>query len=341
MRYRLFGRSGLRVSQVVLGTMTFGEDWGWGAGPEVCRDLVRAYREAGGNAVDTASQYTDGASEQIVGELIADDRDYFVLSTKYSLTLDGTDANAAGNSRKSLVRSLEQSLRRLRTDRIDLLWVHIWDPDTPVEETMRALDDVVRAGKVLYVGISDAPAWVVAHANTLADWRGWSPFIGLHVPYSLVQREVERELLPMAAAFGLSVAAWSPLAGGVLSGKFTRSADAGATRVNRTSISERDLAIARTVDAVADDLGLPSAQVALAWVLSRPGVHPILGARRVEQLLELLPATGLVLPLAAVKRLDQATAVELGFPTDFIRSTTDFVYGPVGRQVDSLKGGRW
>jgi aryl-alcohol dehydrogenase-like predicted oxidoreductase len=201
---------------------------------EECRELFAAYAEAGGNVIDTANAYTNGASERIVGELLGADRDRFVVATKYTMTNDGTDPNASGNHRKSLQRSLEQSLDRLRTDYIDLLWVHIWDPDTPVEEMMRALDDAVRTGKVLYIGISDTPAWVVSRANALADWHDWSPFIGLQLPYSLVQRDIERELLPMADALGLSVAAWSPLAGGVLSGKFTRSApgwtDAGQPR---------------------------------------------------------------------------------------------------------------
>ncbi len=328
------GRSGLRVADVFLGTMTFGAEWGWGAPIEECRRLLDAYTEAGGNVVDTASNYTDGNSERIVGELLGRDRDRYVLSTKYTLSLDRADANASGNHRKSLTRSLEQSLTRLRTDRIDLFWVHIWDPRTPIEEMMRALDDAVRAGKVLYVGISDAPAWVVARANTIAELRGWSPFVGLQVPYSLVQREVERDLLPMADALGLSVAAWSPLAGGILSGKFSRGADPGSTRVDADKISERDLGIARVVDAVADELGVSSSQVALAWTRARrPSVHPIVGARKLDQLTDNLAAVDLVLPDEALTRLDEASAIELGFPHDFIAGTREFVYGPVGLRV--------
>lgn len=336
MRYRAFGRSGLRVSEVFLGTMTFGSDWGWGASPEECRKLFAAYAEAGGNVIDTANRYTEGASERIVGELLGADRDRFVVATKYTLTTDGADPNASGNHRKSLARSLEQSLDRLRTDRVDILWVHIWDPDTPIEETMRALDDAVRAGKVLYVGISDTPAWVVARANALADWHGWSPFIGLQLPYSLVQREIERELLPMAGALGLSVAAWSPLAGGVLSGKFTRSAPGGPTRVNPGEISDRDLRIAGEVDKVADELGVSSSQVALAWLLAkRPLVHPIIGARRLDQLGDNLAALELRLPDGAIQRLDEVSARPLGFPYEFIASSRGFVYGPAGEQTDS------
>jgi aryl-alcohol dehydrogenase-like predicted oxidoreductase len=308
--------------------MTFGEDWGWGAAPDECRKMVEAYLDAGGNVIDTANAYTEGSSEQIVGELIKGQRDRFVLSTKYTVTMDGSDPNAAGNHRMSLTRALDRSLRRLQTDRIELYWVHMWDSHTPVEETMRALDDAVRAGKVLYVGVSDIPAWTVAQANTLAQWRGWSPFIGLQVRYSLVQRDVERELLPMADAFGMSVAAWSPLAGGILSGKFSRGAELGPTRVDRNDISERELRVAREVDAVADELGVSSSQVALAWTWARrPWVHPILGARRLDQLTDNLAAVDVKLPEEALRRLDEVSAIELGFPQDFITSATGFVFG--------------
>jgi aryl-alcohol dehydrogenase-like predicted oxidoreductase len=334
MRYRIFGRSGLRVSEAFLGTMTFGKDWGWGASEEDCRAMITAYAEAGGNVIDTANNYTDGASERIIGELLGADREHFVLSTKYTLSLDRSDPNASGNHRKSLTRSLEQSLRRLRTDYVDILWVHIWDRHTPIEEMMRALDDAVRAGKVLYVGISDAPAWVVARANTIAESRGLTPFTGLQVPYSLVERDIERELLPMADALELSVAAWSPLAGGVLTGKFTRPGSEGSTRKSRADISEADLRVAREVDAAADALGVGSAEVALAWTMAHhPWVHPILGARLPDQLTANLAALDVRLPAETLRRLDEVSAIELGFPHDFIDSTRDFVYGPAGRDV--------
>ncbi|MEV4628139.1 aldo/keto reductase [Micromonospora sp. NPDC049523] len=349
MRYRTLGRSGLRVSELFLGTMTFGEDWGWGAPVEECRKLFTAYAEAGGNVIDTANRYTNGASERIVGDLLAADRDRFVVATKYTVSNDGTDPNASGNHRKSLVRSVEQSLRRLGTDYVDLLWVHIWDRGTPIEETMRALDDMVRSGKVLYVGVSDSPAWVVARANTLTQWRGWSPFVGLQVPYSLVQRDIERELLPMAAELGLGVAAWSPLARGLLSGKFTRSEPATygrsepatPTRISRSDASERELAIAREVDTIADELGATSSQVALAWLMAgRSNLHPVVGARRIEQLTDNLAAVDLELPAEAVRRLAEVSAIELGFPSDFIASTKRFVYGRVGERVDLPEPGR-
>jgi aryl-alcohol dehydrogenase-like predicted oxidoreductase len=339
MRYRTFGRSGLRVSEMFLGTMTFGTEWGWGASAGECGKLLGGYAEAGGNVIDTANAYTNGASERIVGELLGTGRDRFVLATKYTMTSDGTDPNASGNHRKSLRGSLEQSLRRLRTDYIDLLWVHIWDPDTPVEEMMRALDDAVRAGKVLYVGISDTPAWVVSRANTLADWHGWSPFIGVQLPYSLVQREVERELLPMADTLGLSAAVWSPLAAGVLTGKFTRgdasgSAD-GRTRVDPGRISTRDRRIATEVDAVADQLGVTSSQVALAWLLARrPQVHPIIGARRLDQLASNLAALDVALPADAARRLDEVSAIDPGFPQKDLETTRGVFYGPVSERTD-------
>ncbi|WP_370326052.1 aldo/keto reductase [Euzebya sp.] len=340
MEYRLLGPTGLRVSEAFLGTMTFGEGWGWGAPPEECRAMLDAYLEAGGNVVDTAINYTDGASERIVGELLEGRRDRVVLSTKYTLSTDGADPNAAGNHRMNLIRSLEESLRRLRTDHVDLYWVHIWDPHTPVEETMRALDDAVRAGKVRYIGLSDTPAWVVARAQTLAEWRGWTPLAAIQVPYSLIQRDVERELLGMAEGLGLGVATWGALAGGVLSGKFTRpEGPEGSTRVDPSGLSERDRSVARAVQDVADGLGVSAAQVALAWVRSRsPRIIPILGARRLAQLQDNLAALEVVLDEGALARLEEAAPIELGFPLDFLAETASYVYGEAGRRVRGRAG---
>ena len=341
MRYRLLGTSGLRVSELFLGAMTFGGASGPGAPPEECRRLLDAYAEAGGNVIDTAVNYRNGESESIVGDLLEGRRDRFVVATKYTVSRDGADPNAAGNHRKNLTLSLETSLRRLRTDYIDLYYAHIWDRHTPVEETMRALDDAVRAGKVLYVGISDTPAWVIARANTLAAWRGWSPFVGLQVPYNLLKRDIERELLPMAEAYGMSVATWGPLAGGVLSGKFTRPGGAEAgTRVAAASVGEREHAIARVVQEVAADLGATPSQVAIAWTMARSrAVHPILGARRLDQLVDNLGALDRSLPAEAVARLEAATGFEVGFPTDFIAETAPWVYGDAGQRVDGRAGG--
>ncbi|MEV0232041.1 aldo/keto reductase [Nonomuraea sp. NPDC050786] len=335
MRYRLFGSTGLRVSELFLGAMTFGEQGGVGAPIGECRQMLDAYAEAGGNVIDTAVNYRGGASEEILGELLAARRDAFVLASKYTVSRDGADPNAAGNHRKNLVLSLETSLRRLGTDYLDIYWVHLWDRHTPVEETMRALDDVVRAGKVLYVGISDAPAWIVSRANTLAEWRGWTPFAGLQVPYSLLNRDIERELLPMAESYGMTVAAWSPLGGGVLSGKFAQGTAGPGTRIPAESISDHDLAVARVVQDVAGELGVTSAQVAIAWTRARSrAVHPIIGARSVTQLADNLAALDCELPDEAVRRLEEATGFVAGFPADFIGQTSPWVFGEASQRVD-------
>lgn len=326
MRYTTFGRTGLRVSELVLGAMTFGEQGGVGAPLEECRRILDTYAEAGGNVVDTAINYRGGASEEILGELLAGRRDRFVLATKYTVTRDAADPNGGGNHRKNLRLSLDTSLRRLRTDHVDVYWVHIWDQHTPIEETMRALDDAVSAGKVLYVGVSDAPAWVVSRANTLAEWRDWTPFAGLQVPYSLINRDAERELLPMATAYGLSVTAWSPLGGGVLSGKYG-AAQPEQARLRRDAITDRDFAVAQAVQEVAGELGATPAQVALAWVRRRTGVLPMLGARTVDQLQDNLGCLDLTLPDEAATRLEAATNFTVGFPADFISQNTPWVLG--------------
>ena len=336
MRYRLLGRSGLRVSEAFLGTMTFGEDWGWGAPEQECRHMFTAYAEAGGNVIDTANSYTDGTSERIVGSLLSTDRDRFVLATKYSVTTDGEDPNAGGNHRKSLIRSLEQSLRRLGTEYIDLLWVHIWDRHTPIEETLRALDDTVRSGKVLYLGISDAPAWLIARADLMADFRGWSPFVGIQAPYSLITRDIERELLPMARELRLSVAAWSPLESGILAGRYTRGETSESARLRVEDIPERHLAIAREVDKVADDLGISSAQVAIAWIRAQdPGIHPVLGARDQGQILDALSGLRIELPEHHLRTLEEISVIQRGFPYDFLDSMRDVVHGASHKLLDA------
>src|SRR5712692_9883769 len=233
VKCRLLGKSGLRVSEAALGAMTFGDEWGWGSPKDEAQKIYETYREAGGNFLDTANFYTGGTSEKFVGEFIKDHRQSIVLATKYSNAAPGNDPNAAGNHRKSMVQAVDASLSRLQTDYIDLYWVHIWDQMTPVEEVMRGLDDLVRQGRVLYAGISDAPAWWISQANTLAELRGWSRFAGLQIEYSLIQRTVERELVPMAKALNLGVLAWSPLANGVLTGKYHGNANAEAARAPR------------------------------------------------------------------------------------------------------------
>ena len=323
MKYRVLGHSGLKVSQLCLGTMTFGEDWGFGASQEESRKQFEVYAAAGGNFIDTANVYTKGTSERYVGEFVKGDRDRFVVATKYSIATRFDDINAWGNSRKNLIQSVEASLERLGLDRIDIYWVHVPDSLTPVDETMRALDDVVRAGKVLYVGVSDTPAWQVARANTLAELRGWSRFIGLQIEYSLIERTPERDLLPMADALGLAVTPWGPIGGGVLSGKYSvgwETPDSKRVAANRHRFSDRNMKIAGEVKAVADELGRSSAQVAIAWAMGR-GAHgtvPIVGARTAAQLEDSLGAVDVVLTPEMLARLDAISKIELGFPHDFL-----------------------
>jgi aryl-alcohol dehydrogenase-like predicted oxidoreductase len=321
MRYRLLGNSGLRVSEAALGTMTFGEDWGWGTPKDESRKVYDAFREAGGNFIDTANIYTNGTSEIFLGEFMQGHRQSVVLATKYSNAFPGTDPNAAGNHRKSMVQAVEASLKRLKTDYIDLYWLHIWDQITPTEEVMRAFDDLVRQGKVLYVGVSDAPAWWIAQANTLAQLRGWSPFVGLQIEYSLIERTVERELIPMAKALNIGVTAWSPLAGGVLSGKYHGHGSSETARMNSDMMKDfkpeqqRADRVVAAVKKVSDETGRSMAQVALAWLRYRlVPVIPIIGARKLTQLQDNLASLDLALSPDEVETLDEASQIEPGFP---------------------------
>ena len=328
MNYQLLGRSGLRVSDLCLGTMTFGEDWGWGSSKDESRKIYEAFREAGGNFIDTANIYTNGASERFVGEFIADHRQEVVLATKYTNATPGRDANAAGNQRKSMVQAVEASLKRLGTDYIDLYWLHVWDQMTPVEEVMRAFDDLVRAGKVLYVGISDAPAWVVAKSNTVAELRGWTRYVGLQIEYSLLERTVERELIPVARDQAMTILAWSPLRNGQLTGKYLPESPESAAKDARMKtemmkeiapFDEASLPTIREVVAVAKEIGASPAQVALAWLRHRPvPVIPIIGARRLSQLEDNIGSLELRLSQEQVDRLDKVSAVSPGFPNDFM-----------------------
>ena len=334
MRFKLLGRSGLRVSEVALGTMTFGEVWGWGASKDESRRIFDAYVEAGGNFVDTACNYTDGESETLVGEFVEPDRERFVVATKYTLSGRSDDPNAGGNHRKNMVQTLEASLRRLRTDYVDLLWLHMWDGTTPVDEVVRALDDLVSAGKVLYVGISDTPAWVVSQAVTLADLRGWSRFVALQGPYSLADRGVERELLPMARSLDLAFTPWGMLEGGALTGKYLN--DSSEER-RYESIGPKTTALAQEVVAVADELGVPPAQVAIAWVRAQPWqLVPIVGARSEAQLRENLAALDVELEHEHVERLSEATGFRLGFPREFLESdhVRGLIFGDTFELID-------
>ena len=340
MRYKLLGNSGLRVSELCLGTMTFGQDWGWGADKEESRAVFRAFAEAGGNFLDTANLYTNGTSETLVGEFVKGDREKWVIATKYSLNTRPGDVNACGNHRKNLFQAVEASLKRLGTDYIDLLWLHLWDSLTPIEEVMRAFDDLVRMGKVLYIGISDSPAWIVSQGNTLATLRGWTPFIGLQIEYSLKERTPERELLPMAKALNIGVTAWSPLGGGVLTGKYNQPNPVDG-RLSMTDqpfqIFDRDLKIAETVLEIAREIGKSPAQVALNWLRNRPNaVIPIIGARKLSQLQDNLACVDFNLTGEHLQRLDNISAISLGFPHELLASqfVRDILLGGVAAQLE-------
>jgi aryl-alcohol dehydrogenase-like predicted oxidoreductase len=318
MRYKLLGKSGLRVSELCLGTMTFGDEWGWGASREASRKVFDAFVEAGGNFIDTANNYTNGTSEKFIGEFTKTDRDHFVIATKYTLTEYATDPNFGGNHRKNMRRSVEGSLRRLDTDHIDLLWLHMWDGMTPVEEVMRALDDLVRGGKVLYVGISDTPAWVVSQANTLADLRGWSRFVAYQGEYSLASRAPERDILPMTQAMEMTYLPWGILEGGEITGKYNAPSEE-PRRSNDTS--ERIKKMASTLMALANETGHTPSQIAINWVRQRPyHMIPIIGARSETQLKENLGCLGFELTKEQIECLDNASPIDLGFPHSFLGS---------------------
>jgi aryl-alcohol dehydrogenase-like predicted oxidoreductase len=325
MDYQLLGRSGLRVSEISLGTMTFGEDWGWGTAKEEARKIYDAYREAGGNFIDTANVYTQGSSERFVGEFIAGHREEVVIATKYSNAQPGTDANAGGNQRKNMVQAVEASLKRLGTEYIDVYWMHIWDQITPVEEVMRGFDDLIRAGKVLYVGVSNVPAWYIAKSNTMAELRGWTRYVGMQIEYSLLERTVERELIPVAKDQDMTVVAWSPLSSGQLTGKYlpgngAETAEAGArlnTEMMKGFVADDEARqhVVREVVAVAQEIGASPAQVALAWLRYRPvPVIPIIGARRISQLEDNIGSLEVALTHEQLCRLNQASEISLGYP---------------------------
>lgn len=320
MKYRLFGNSGLRVSEIALGTMTFGTEWGWGADREECQKIVDAYSNAGGNFIDTANRYTEGTSEKWVGEFIHSDRDHYVLATKYSLHDRLGDPNFSGNHRKNMIRSVEASLKRLNTSYIDILWVHAWDFHTPIEEVMRGLDDLVRSGKVHYIGISDTPAWIVSAANTEARLRGWTCFTGLQVEYSLIQRTPERDLIPMAQQMGLCLTPWAPLAGGALSGKYLKG-ETGRVSENSARRNERSTRIASVLLEEAAKMEVSPAALAVRWTMQKPFTSiPIIGSRKVSQIVDCLTAVNFTIPEDTLTRLSDVSAIELGFPHEFLAS---------------------
>jgi aryl-alcohol dehydrogenase-like predicted oxidoreductase len=336
MRYTLLGRSGIRVSELALGTMTFGDDFGWGASPETSARLLDVYADAGGNFIDTANAYTGGTSESIIGRALKGRRDRFVLGTKFTLQTTPGDLNTAGNHRKNLATSLDASLRRLDTDYIDVLWVHARDTLTPLPELMRALDDQVRAGKILHVGVSDWPAWEIAQANTLAELRAWSPFVGVQLRYNLLSRSPESELMPMAQAHDLAVLAWGPLAEGRLTGKYLNGGEGRLTRGGWDFSGNTEDHIVREVVTIAEAGGWTPAQVAFAWLRSRPGtIIPLLGATSEKQLTGNLASLDVTLDDDALRRLNEISAPRLSFPHD-VMSGEDMIgltYGDKWRQV--------
>src|ERR1700744_5217635 len=320
MKYKLLGRSGLKVSELCLGTMGFGAEGGWGADKETSFAIMDTFANAGGNFFDTANIYKLGTSEKIIGEYISNhDRDYFVLATKYTLKDNVTNPNASGNNRKNMMRSVEESLKRLNTYFIDLFYLHIWDDITPIDEVLRAMDDLVKQGKVNYIAISDTPAWVVSKGNTLAEFMGWSQFVALQVEYSLLARTPERELIPMAKHFGITVTPWAPLAGGALTGKYLRG-DHGRIKPESNRLNENSTRITKEVVAIADEIGVSAGNVALRWTMQQGfSSIPIVGATKVSQLEDNLKTVEFELSAQHLQKLDEVSAIQLGFPRDFFR----------------------
>ena len=338
MRYKIFGRrAGLRVSELALGAGNFGTRWGHGAERAEAKKVFDAYVEAGGNFIDTADSYQLGESEEIVGEFIAADRDNFVVASKYTLGTDNTHGiSRTGNSRKNMVRSVEGSLKRLKTERIDLYWAHFADGATPMEEILRGFDDLVRAGKIHYAGLSNFPAWRISRGDLLADLRGWAPIAGIQIEYSLAERTADRELLPMAEALGLGAALWSPLGGGFLTGKYRQGNEGRIhsvlARLVHTEKTARETAILDAVMAVAQDAGASPTEVAIAWLLhkarkSTTALIPILGPRTPEQLTGTLSALNMTLSPDQLARLDETSEISLGTPHEQINGSADRIAG--------------
>ena len=323
--YVTLGRSGLRVSPLCLGAMTFGEDLGWGSSVEESQQIMDRFIDLGGNFIDTANFYTKSHSEKIIGDQVGRHhakRDRLVIATKFSGNLYLGDPNGGGSGRKSIVSACENSLRRLQTDYIDLYWLHNWDIHTPIDETMAALEDLIRAGKVRYIGVSDTPAWKIAEANITARFRGWSQFIGLQIEYSLLERTVEQELVPMALELGLGITPWSPLKSGALSGKYTRK-NAGQVKADRGFVEmflgEKTYAIVDELEAIARARDTTVAAVALTWVQSQPGVDStIIGARRLSQLEDNVKALSVTLTKEEIAKLDALTKPTFGFPQNMM-----------------------
>jgi aryl-alcohol dehydrogenase-like predicted oxidoreductase len=345
MRYKLFGKNtGLRVSELVLGAGNFGTRWGHGADPAESRRIFDAYAEAGGNFIDTANGYQFGESEEILGDLLTGRRDDFVLATKFTARTDpNSGILVTGNSRKAMVTSVEASLKRLKTDHIDIYWAHMSDGVTPVEELVRGFDDLVRAGKIIYAGLSDFPAWRVARAVTLAELQGVAPIVGLQVEHSLVERSTEHELLPAGQALGLGVVAWSPLGGGMLTGKYRQGekgrAEGFGGKVFQAENSPQRTAILDTLIAVAKDAGVTPGEIAIAWVAAK-GSLPIIGPRTLAQLENNLASINVTLSPAQITRLDEVSAIPAIFPATVLNdpATQQLFTGGKLEQFDAPRG---
>jgi aryl-alcohol dehydrogenase-like predicted oxidoreductase len=346
MRFKLLGRSGLRVSELALGGMTFGSDWGWGADEAASQAIFQAYVEAGGNFIDTSINYTEGSSEKLIGRFIQGRRDEFVIATKYTLrenTASRSDPNYGGNNRKNMQRSIETSLRRLQTDYIDLYYLHMWDFTTPIDEVLRGLDDLVRTGKVRYLGISDSPAWVISKANMMAELRGWSRFVANQFPYSLASRDPERDIIPMSRSEDIAMCVWGILGGGSLTGKYS---DPKAVR-RYSDVSEKRLQLSNRIVEMANQIGSTPSQLAINWVRQRPGrgapIIPILGVRTIEQLHDNLGALSFELTSEQITELDALSPIELGFPHDFLRGkeVQNLIFGDTFAQIDNHRDITW
>jgi len=343
MRYKTLGQSGLNVSELCLGTMTFGDDWGWGAPKDESRRIFDAFAEAGGNFIDTSCNYTNGTSEKFIGEFIKDERDRFVVATKYSLRVgagNAADPNYGGNSRKSMTRSVENSLKRLNTDYLDLLYLHMWDFRTPVEEVLQTVHRLVASGKVLYFAFSDTPAWVVSYAIAKADDFGWSPPIALQIPYSILDRSVERAELPMAREHGLAILPWGLLESGVLTGKYSQPSDAPR---RESKVGERELKAGETVAKIAHEVGCSPAQVAINWVRQQSGnIIPILGCRTSAQMQDNLCCLNFQLSDSHVDELNALADFKQGFPLSFLKSdhVGNMIFGETFKMLDGRPASR-
>lgn len=336
MNYKLFGNTGLRVSELCLGTMTFGTEWGWGCDYQISKEIFETYKELGGNFLDTANRYTEGTSEKYCGEFIKNERDFWVLATKYTLFEEYGNPNGAGNGRKNMVQSVEKSLKRLDTDYIDLLWVHAWDGTTQVEEIMRGLDDLISAGKVLYIGISDTPAWVVSKANAIAELKNWTSFAGLQIEYSLLERTPERDLLPMAFSENMAVTPWGALAGGALTGKYLKN-DKGRLPEDSHRLNEKNTELVKLVVKCAEELNITPAQLALKWVMQQhKNIIPIVGATKPQQLRDSFSVLEVNdIPDEIVGKLNEASKIDLGFPHSFLHTERirDIIFGGMQNKI--------